>query len=276
MNEKYSYYCGVLGINTDATKDEIKKAYHELVKIYHPDTNRFTNSDDKFKLIRDAYDYLIEHFNKNNENEDFSVWIPYENEDGEFVDFYDFYDVEYYEYNSFIEIKEIAWKAYQKTISDHCSDEHIKMYKKLYDATRIIDSNKDYLDKYWFILGMFIDIDLHIFSAYDVLGIDKKASTNEIKAEINSYLELTGESPTTYSIIRNYCNQAINILLNQKERKKYDAYLKELKDKVEEEQKWMRREDIKHNISIGIYIFLGILGGVILSIVIPIIIYARN
>ena len=52
----------VLGINKDATQDEIKKAYRKLAKQYHPD-NYVNNplkdlAEEKFKEINEAYEQL--------------------------------------------------------------------------------------------------------------------------------------------------------------------------------------------------------------------------
>lgn len=52
----------VLGVNPNASDDEVKKAYRELVKKYHPD--KYANSDlkdlasDKLKQINAAYDEI--------------------------------------------------------------------------------------------------------------------------------------------------------------------------------------------------------------------------
>jgi curved DNA-binding protein len=49
-------YYGILGINKNATKEEIKNAYRILAKKYHPDKNQ--NDIDKFKKINEAYKIL--------------------------------------------------------------------------------------------------------------------------------------------------------------------------------------------------------------------------
>lgn len=53
----------VLGISRDATDDEVKKAYREKSRIYHPDANVNNPNKDKaeemFKLIQQAYDQIM-------------------------------------------------------------------------------------------------------------------------------------------------------------------------------------------------------------------------
>ena len=53
----------VLGVNQNASDDEIKKAYRELAKKYHPD-NYINNplkdlADEKMKEINEAYDKIV-------------------------------------------------------------------------------------------------------------------------------------------------------------------------------------------------------------------------
>ena len=59
MNDPYS----VLGVSSSASDEEIKKAYRELVKKYHPD-NYANNpladlAEDKMKEINEAYDAIL-------------------------------------------------------------------------------------------------------------------------------------------------------------------------------------------------------------------------
>lgn len=48
----------VLGTSTDASAEEIKRAYRERVREYHPDVNDHPEGDAQFKLIRKANDVL--------------------------------------------------------------------------------------------------------------------------------------------------------------------------------------------------------------------------
>ena len=52
-------YYKILGVNKNATSSEIKKAYRELAKKYHPDKNKGNiEAEEKFKEIQEAYDTL--------------------------------------------------------------------------------------------------------------------------------------------------------------------------------------------------------------------------
>ena len=52
-DEKRSYY-DVLGVDLDASQDDIKRAYRRLAKAYHPDVNREPGADARFKEINEA------------------------------------------------------------------------------------------------------------------------------------------------------------------------------------------------------------------------------
>lgn len=51
-------YYQILGIDKTATAAQIKKAYRELAKRYHPDVNGAPNSEERFKAISEAYSVL--------------------------------------------------------------------------------------------------------------------------------------------------------------------------------------------------------------------------
>ncbi|MBD3362934.1 molecular chaperone DnaJ [Candidatus Dojkabacteria bacterium] len=55
--EKNDYY-ETLGVDKNATKKDIKKAYRRLVKKYHPDKNQSPEAEDKFKEVQEAYEVL--------------------------------------------------------------------------------------------------------------------------------------------------------------------------------------------------------------------------
>jgi len=56
---KKDYY-DILGINRDASKQEIKKAYRKLALKYHPDKNPDKEAEEKFKEISEAYAVLYD------------------------------------------------------------------------------------------------------------------------------------------------------------------------------------------------------------------------
>ncbi len=57
MASKRDYY-EVLGVNRDATDEELRKAFRKLAFKYHPDHNRDDGAEDKFKEVNEAYQVL--------------------------------------------------------------------------------------------------------------------------------------------------------------------------------------------------------------------------
>ena len=55
FNPNKNYY-QILNLTKNATQEEIKNAFYNLAKLYHPDKN--PDSIDKFKSINEAYEIL--------------------------------------------------------------------------------------------------------------------------------------------------------------------------------------------------------------------------
>lgn len=51
-------YLNTLGLNANATPEEIKTAYRKKAMKWHPDRNKSPNAEAMFKMIKDAYEKL--------------------------------------------------------------------------------------------------------------------------------------------------------------------------------------------------------------------------
>ncbi len=65
-------YYQILGLLYDASQDDIKLAYRQLAKAYHPDVNNGdTEKEDRFKMISQAYETLSNAEKKNS----YDLWL---------------------------------------------------------------------------------------------------------------------------------------------------------------------------------------------------------
>lgn len=58
MLTPHEYY-DILGLSADCTTEEIKRAYREKARQYHPDINHTPGSKDLFILATEAYEFLL-------------------------------------------------------------------------------------------------------------------------------------------------------------------------------------------------------------------------
>jgi len=64
MNIILSNYYRLLGLNIDASLEDIKKAYRQKARLFHPDINHEPDAKDKFILVTEAYEFLVANYGK--------------------------------------------------------------------------------------------------------------------------------------------------------------------------------------------------------------------
>lgn len=60
FKQNYEKNCDILRVSYMANIDEIKSRFRKLAKKYHPDINKDLDSIEKFKKIKEAYEFLSE------------------------------------------------------------------------------------------------------------------------------------------------------------------------------------------------------------------------
>jgi len=55
---EYKDYYKIMGLDRDATEDQIKRAYRKLARKYHPDVSKESNAEALFKDLGEAYEVL--------------------------------------------------------------------------------------------------------------------------------------------------------------------------------------------------------------------------
>ena len=71
-------YYEILGVNVNATQEEIKDAYKSLAKIYHPDFSLYDNSTEIMQAINQAYETLSDVEQRKNYDKKLSIKGNYE------------------------------------------------------------------------------------------------------------------------------------------------------------------------------------------------------
>jgi curved DNA-binding protein len=55
---RYKDYYKVMGVDRDASQDEVKRAYRKLARKYHPDVSKEPDAETRFKELGEAYEVL--------------------------------------------------------------------------------------------------------------------------------------------------------------------------------------------------------------------------
>ncbi|CAL8128985.1 unnamed protein product [Orchesella dallaii] len=68
-HQRKDYYA-ILGVPKNASLKDVKKAYYELAKKYHPDTNKAPDAQKKFQDVSEAYEVLSD----NGKRKEYDMW----------------------------------------------------------------------------------------------------------------------------------------------------------------------------------------------------------
>ncbi|NLE83111.1 MAG: DnaJ domain-containing protein [Chloroflexi bacterium] len=80
---EYKDYYNTLGVSKTAADDEIKSAYRNLARQYHPDVNKEPGAEEKFKEINEAYQVLSDKEKRTKYDQFGSEWQRYQHSGGQ-------------------------------------------------------------------------------------------------------------------------------------------------------------------------------------------------
>ena len=86
-------YYKTLGVDKNASQDDIKKAYRDLAKKNHPDVSTETNAEEKFKEVQEAYSILSDNEKRKSYDQFGSEGQQFQGFGGAFSGFGDFSDI---------------------------------------------------------------------------------------------------------------------------------------------------------------------------------------
>lgn len=79
---EFKDYYTTLGVSKKASADEIQKAYRKLARKYHPDVNRGSGAEEKFKEITESYEVLKDPQKRQKYDQFGKDWKHYQNSGG--------------------------------------------------------------------------------------------------------------------------------------------------------------------------------------------------
>lgn len=238
------YYCDILGVSDKASMSDIKKAYFKLANLYHPDKNKSPEAETKFKQVNEAYEAIRNNkfldesgfympdpeennnpFTNQNMLDPNEVWIPYERENGIYIDFFAIADLEYI--NNSEEIIYFMKDQYTYLAKKHGrNNPYVQWFAKMTIIASYIFKSPNYAERYFETWLHFANPYDYKISLYTLHNLNKSMSKNKINEYVQKTMQsLEGMSGVYFDGLRKSLNDVQEILLNDDNRKKYNINL---------------------------------------------------